>query len=315
MQAIVEVVLPVFGLILCGYFLARSPVLSEEGAKGLTGFVFYVAIPALLFRTVVRGIKTEQLDFTIVYAYFTGAAVIFAVAMVIGRLLFRRSFAEQALMGMTSVFGNTVMLGLPLIYMAFGEAGVVPVSLIVAFHSTLLITATTILLELSRGQRRGYGVIIATALTALLRNPVILALLAGFAWVATGLTLPTVADRFITLLSGAAAPCALAALGASLAAYRLGGDLRESAVVVGLKLLAMPAVVWLLCTWVFPIDPLWAAVAAIIAAQPVGANVFILAQQYDTYTARSASAVLISTILSVLVLALMIARLAPETVG
>ncbi len=311
MQAIVEVVLPVFGLIACGYLLARSPVLSVEGAKGLTGFVFYVAIPALLFRTVARGITTGQLDFTIVYAYFAGAGVVFAAAMVIGWLVFRRSFAEQALMGMASVFGNTVMLGLPLVYMAFGDAGIVPVSLIVAFHSTILITATTLLLELSRGQRRGYGAIVWTALKALLRNPVILALLAGFVWVSTGLALPTMADRFITLLSGAAAPCALAALGASLAVYRLGGDLRESAAVVALKLLALPAVVWLLCTWVFSLDPLWIAVAVIIAAQPVGANVFILAQQYDTYTARSASAVLLSTILSVLVLAVMLANLAP----
>ncbi|MDE0941373.1 MAG: AEC family transporter [Alphaproteobacteria bacterium] len=311
MQAIVEVVLPVFGLIVCGYALARSPVLSVEGAKGLTGFVFYVAIPALLFRIVAKGIATDELDFTIVYAYFTGVGVVFVFAMVLGRFVFRRSFAEQALMGMTAVFGNTVMLGLPLIYMAFGDAGIVPVTLIIAFHSTILITATTLLLELSRGQRRGFALIIWAALKALIKNPVILALLAGLAWAMTGQTLPAVLDRFINLLSGAAAPCALAALGASLATYRLGGDLRECATVVGLKLLGLPVVVWFLCAWVFALDPLWTAVATIIAAQPVGANVFILAQQYDTYTARSASAVLISTILSVLVLAVMLAKLAP----
>ena len=81
---------------------------------------------------------------------------------------------------------------------------------------------------------------------------------------------------------------------------------------MSLKLLALPVVVWLCCTWIFPIDPIWAAVATVIAAQPVGANVFILAQQYDTYTARAASAVLISTILSVLVLGLLLAGLAPQ---
>lgn len=143
--------------------------------------------------------------------------------MVMGRSIFQRSFAEQALMGMSSVFGNAVMLGLPLVYMAFGDEGIVPVTLIIAFHSTILITVTTLLLELSRGQRQGIGRIILTALTTLIRNPVILAVLAGMAWAAVGTSLPTMIDRFINLLSSAAAPCALAALGASLASYRLGG--------------------------------------------------------------------------------------------
>ncbi|MDP6565060.1 MAG: AEC family transporter [Alphaproteobacteria bacterium] len=311
MQIVIEIVAPVFGLIACGYILARTPILTVNGARGLSAFVYYVAIPALLFRTMARGTAFGDVDFAIVYAYYAGATAVYALAMLIGRLVFRRSFAEMALMGLGGVFGNTVMLGIPLIFTAFGEAGVVPITLIVAFHSITLITAATILLEISRGHRGGIGRIVISALSALLRNPVILSLLLGFAWGWTGLAMPIVLDRFIALLVGAAAPCALAALGATLVSFRLGGNLWESVTVVGLKLLVLPLAVWLLAQWVFQLDPVWTAVATIVAAMPVGVNVFMLAEQYETYTARSASAVLISNGLAVVTLTVLLGLLAP----
>lgn len=93
--------------------------------------------------------------------------------------------------------------------------------------------------------------------------------------------------------------------------FKLGGDLRESLALTLFKLAAHPAAVWLLATYVFPLDPTWRAVAVVVAALPVGANVFVLAQSYNIYVARAASAILISTILSVFTVSLLMVVFAP----
>jgi len=311
LQSVIDVVVPVFGLIACGYLVGRTPLLTAERLKGLTNFVFYIAIPALLFRTLGHGLPGDRLDLDVVYAYFGAAALLFVAAMVLARLGFRLSFTEQALFAMGTVFSNTVMLGIPLVYTAFGEAGMAPVTLIVAFHSLLLIGVPTLLIEIGRGKGAGIGPVLAAVGGSLVRNPVIVALVVGLAWGGLALPVPDLLDRFIGLLSGAAAPCALVALGASLAAFRLGGNLPESIVITDLKLIVHPLLVWLLAVHVFELTPMWQAVAVLVAALPVGANVFVLAQSYDIYVARAASSVLISTAISVFSVAVLLAWLGP----
>lgn len=310
MDTTFEIVLPVFGLIACGYALARTPLLTPEGVRGLTNFVFYVAIPALLFRTVGRGVPADALNPGIVVAYFGSTLALYGGSMLLGRLAFALPFAESALLGMGATFANSVMLGIPLIYAAFGEAGVVPMTLIVTFHSVIMLGLTTVLIEIGRGRGDLRRLPLVT-LAALARNPIIVAIAVGLLWAATGLTLPLAADRFITLLSGAAAPCALASLGASLTEFRIAGNLNESLTMVALKLIAHPLLVYLVAAYVLGLDPQLTALLTIVAALPVGANVFVMAQRYEVYLQRSASGVLISTALAVASVAALMAWLVP----
>ena len=319
MSGILGIVLPVFALVLAGYIGGRARWLSEEGIKGLSSFVFYLAIPALLFRTLARGEIPEALDFDIVFAYFSGAFLVMGVAWAAGRLVFANGAGELALMGMGSMYSNTVLLGIPLVYAVFGEPGILPMMMIVTFHSLILLPLTMILIELGRAGGRaadnpggGARRVAASTAASVFKNPVILSMLAGLAYNISGLALPGPVDSFAGLLGGASAPCALFALGATLAAYRLGGDLRESLVVVALKLLLHPLAVWLAATQIFALSPVWAAVATLTAALPSGVNVFVIARQYDIYLARASAIILISTGLSVLTLAALIAWLAPS---
>ena len=311
MQAVVEIVLPVFGLVLAGWALAQTSVLSKEGVRGLSNFVFFIAIPALLFRTMARGVIPENVDWGIILSYFGGSLLLFAATLPFGRLAFRLRVDEAAVLAMGATFSNTVMLGVPLVLAAFGEQGLLPIMMIVAFHSTTLISLATIVVEASRGRRGGRIRMVWTTLKALAQNPVLVAMAVGLTWGAAGLPIPKPIDRFTQLLGGAAAPCALFALGATLAGYRIAGSLSESLTMVALKLVAHPLVVWLLATRVFTMDPMWAAIATITAALPIGANVFVLAQKYDIYVQRSTSATLISTALGVITLALLLGLLAP----
>ena len=136
------------------------------------------------------------------------------------------------------------------------------------------------------------------------------ALAAGLVWSLAGPPLPDLLDRFLDLLGRGAVPCALFALGATMTGYRIAGDLKDSAAIVALKLGLHPLIVWLVATQIFALSPLHTAVATIVASLPVGVNVFILARAYDTYVRRSASAVLISTALSVVTTGLVLAQFA-----
>lgn len=311
MQVAIEIVLPVFALILCGHLFARGGLMGEPGVQGISDFVFFLAIPALLFRSTAGGALSHAAGFDILFAYYLPVAGVYLLAMALVRWVFRLDFATQAIVAINATFSNAVLIGIPLVFTAFGPPGEGPLLLIVSIHSLLLISLTTILVEIGRGGGAGAGRVAAKTTAALVRNPMLIAIALGSAWGAAGWSLPGPLDTFTRLLAGAAPPAALFALGATLAHLRVGGDLRDVAVIVALKLLLQPALVWASATWVFRLSAMETAVAVIVAALPTGANPFILAQRYGLYVRRSVSTVLISTVLSVASAALLLAWYAP----
>jgi malonate transporter and related proteins len=259
-----------------------------------------------MFRTVVRNALPSAEDLNIIAVYYGGSYLLYFAAVLIGRLLFRLPLDQLAIFGMGSVYGNSVMLGLPLVYAIYGEAGMLPLLIIISFHNPMFITLTALIIELGRGQNRSKLQILVTSLKTMASNPVVIAICLALPLVLLDVTLPKPVDRFTDLLGAAAAPCALFALGASLVDYRIAGKLDESLTIVGLKLIVHPLIIWILATYVLVLDPMWAAVATLAAALPTGANVFIYSSGYGIYVARATSATLISTGLSVFSVALLL---------
>jgi len=299
METTLNIILPVFGLVICGYLVGLTKILNEEGIDGLTNFVFYVAIPVLMFRSILNSEFPDLEDMGILTAYFGGCYLTFLIALVFGKTAFRLPLKELAIFGMGSMYGNTVMLGLPLIYAIYGEAGMVPILLIVGFHNPFLITLTAIVVEMGRSERTDWGSVLYSALKILMKNPVVIAILFAIAWRSIGIPTLVPVDRFAELLGEAAAPCALFALGASLTTYKIAGNINESISIVVLKLFLHPFLVWVLAYYVFNLNPVWVAIATITAALPTGANVFIYSRGFGIYVARATSATLISTGLSI----------------
>jgi len=306
MEMTFGIVLPVFGLVLCGYLVGRTRILTREGIHGLTNFVFYVAVPVLMFRTVARNDIPDLTDLSILAAYYGGSYILYFIAVVVGRLLFKLPLDQLAIFGMGTIYGNTLMLGLPIVFALYGEAGMLPLLILVSFHNPMFITLTALMIEIGRGANKPKHEIMLTALKTLSSNPVVIAICLALPITYFGWSLPKPVDRFGELLSAAAAPCALFALGASLVEYRVAGKIDESLSIVALKLVAHPLIVFALSTYVFELEPMWAAVAIIMAALPTGANVFIYASGYGIYVARATSATLISTGLSVFTVALVL---------
>lgn len=311
MSALVNIIAPVFALIVVGFAVAKTPIWTSGSSASFQKFVYYVAIPTLLFGKLASGRAFDGVEPLIAAAYFGGCLVTMALTMIFSRLVFRIPGEEHALIGMAGGFSNTVMLGIPLIVLTFGDAAVGPITAIIAFNAMILLPVTTLLIEAARGgasQRRLRSILFAP-IPPMFRNPILIGIVCGAAWSFTGLGLAAPVEGYIGLLSDAAGPCALFALGAGLADYKVGGRIAEVTTMTFFKLVAHPLIVWILCRLVFNLDPLTTGVATMMAAVPVGATVFVLAHQYDRFVGPVSSSILISTGLSAVTLAAVIALL------
>jgi len=311
MVALFEIVLPVFALVAVGYAVARTPAISAEGMRGIAEFVYWVAIPALLFRTMASTAPPAGDDVATLATYFLSCFLVFGLTMVFVRVAFGVRMAEGSVLGMGATFGNSVMLGIPLVQRSYGAEGLAALLLIISVHAALLFTLATVMMEIGRGKSGGANLTAAlkSAGRSAARNPMILAIFAGLIASILGFRLPGPVDRAAELLSAAGIPCALFALGSGLIGIRPGRDLMVPLAVTVIKLVVLPALVYVAGRWVFDLTPLALAVSVICAALPTGNNAFIFAQRHQLGVERSASAVLISTALSVATLAALLGLL------
>ncbi|MHA1524894.1 MAG: AEC family transporter [Alphaproteobacteria bacterium] len=309
MDQIIDIVLPVFGLLAVGYLAARLGLLSDAVAEGLTKYVFYVAIPLLIFRSIVNAPAPQTSPWGLLLAYFTGAAVAWAAATIIGRFAMGREPRLAAIMGLGAGYSNTVLLGLPLVLITFGDAGAIPFFILLTFHLPIMTTACVVHMELAQGRELGIFRIARASLKGLITQPVVVGLIAGVVYRLTGLPIPEIADKVARELANTAIPCALFALGLTMNRYGILAGLRPAMVITALKLVVHPAVVWLMATYVVGLDILTASVITVFAAAPTGINPFMFATNYKIGVAEISSAIALTTGVAVVTISILLALL------
>lgn len=310
MNAVFEVVFPVFSIVILSFGLARVGVFNASTSEGLTRFMFYVAVPAMLFRT----LATTELPTTVPWAYlgaFYGASfAMFFAGAVLSRVVFHWSRRDQGIGAITASYSNMVMLGFPLIISAFGDAGAVPLFILLAFQATLMFPATTWMIEVYGREKADVRPKIFVGAVKLLINPVILSLVLGVTANLLSVSIGGVVATILSTISAAAPACALVALGSGLAQYELRGELNTSLLLLALKGFAHPALVWIGC-WIFDIQPLWTQVAVLLAAMPTGINAFIFARNYDVRVAVVTKTIVLGTLLSMVTVSLLLKLFLP----
>ena len=249
-MTVISTVAPIFALICIGYVAGRSGLVSDQATKGLSEFTFTLAIPAMLFRKMATATLPDAAPLAILSAYLVIGASIWCASYVVARHFLARSPLDSVSIAKSSVFGNVVMLGIPLSLAAFGEAAAAPIAIIIAAHSPVLWLASAIQLAWVKRQQQVLSApTVARDLAAvLLKNAIILAVLAGTLWQRTGIGLPPLIDKVLILLGSAGIPCALVALGLSLVRFRIAGQTPTLTMILCLKLIAMPIFAILGCS-------------------------------------------------------------------
>ncbi len=304
MGAIAGIVAPIFALIGLGAAARYWRWIDPAGQRGINDLTFYLLIPALLFSAVAEAQVIAGLDVAVVY--FSCCLTVFAAGLLLARRVLQARLDQATVIGLNCAYGNTVMLGLPIVSAAFGPQGVAILLPIIALHSAVLLPLATVLIE-AGGVQDGHPVMKAIrTLPSLGRNPVIVAIVVALLWRVIGVPVPVPLHRLTTLLAAAGPALALFSLGASLPGFAMQGSLRETGIATVLKLAIFPLLVWVVAR-VVGLGPVPIAVAVLTAGAPTGANAFFLARRTGTLASESAGTVVVSTALSVLTLTALLA--------
>lgn len=299
MQALAEVILPVFLVIGFGYGAARLGVLSAATVDGLTVFSQRIAIPCLLFSAVATLELGTAFRPGMLASFYLGAAGGFLAGLLGARLLFGRSWEDAVAVGFCCLFSNSVLLGVPITERAYGSAALANTFAIVALHAPFCYLLGITAMESVRSRGRGIGAAMLGVLREMARNPLMIGVALGFAVNLSGLPLPAVAGEALAVMVGAAIPVALFGLGGVLHRYRPEGDLRLIAMVCAISLGLHPGLAWGLGTALGLEDGQLRA-AVLTAAMAPGVNAYLFASLYGRAMRVAASSVLLATILSTL---------------
>lgn len=314
MQAVFDIILPVFGLIALGYFAARTGWVKDGAVDGLTRIVFDVAIPMLLFRTMVKIEMPEVSPWGLWGAYFAGCAATWAIAIFVSRRILGQPGDVAAVIGFGSSYANTVLIGIPLVLMVYGDAGAPPLVMIISVHLPVMTFIATMLVSAAQGTSVSVVQLARETLMSLVRQPLIIGLLAGVAYRQTGLAVPGAVEDIIGRIADGAIPFALFAMGLSIKRYGFAGDLPAAGLVTVLKLVFHPLAVWFLASQVFGLPPAWTGVATVFAATPPGINAYLFAVRYDVAAPAVSSAVALGTAIAVVTVSLVLYLLATQAV-
>ncbi|MCY4178713.1 MAG: AEC family transporter [Litoreibacter sp.] len=295
--------LPFFAVIGLGYWAGRARFFTEEATAYLTKFVFYFALSAMLFRFSANLSFAEVFDSDFVITYLVATMLVYIFASLVS--LLRRLPVEQvAIEAQCAVIGNVGFLGIPMLALLLGEAAIGPIMLVLAVDLIVFGSLVVILITGSRDGRVSPA-ILKTVGMGLVKNPMIVSISLGFAWAALALPIPRPMNEFLTILGGAATPCALFAIGASLAS-KSAERLEVAGWLSFCKLVLHPLAVAVMALWLLPVEPYSASVMIAAAALPVAGNVFIIAQHYGVAPARVSASILISTMVSIITVSLVI---------
>ena len=303
MLAIFLKTLPFFAVIGLGFMAGRTRFLTADATASLTRFVFYFPLSAMLFGFAARLSLAEIFDLRYVLAYLAASLAVWGLVFAVGRLR-RLALTEAAMEAHAAVSGNTGFLGVPLLVKLIGPAAAAPVMMVLTIDMVLFSSLITLVITAAREGRVRPETLVPLA-RGLLANPMIVSIVLGFVWSGAGLPLPGPLDEFLTLLGAAATPCALFAIGASLAGRRADRP-AAAAWISAVKLLVHPALA-LAVGLALGVDPFALGVMVAAASLPVAGNAFILAQHYGVAPQRVSTAILISTAVSIVTVSAVIA--------
>ncbi|MCW8915238.1 MAG: AEC family transporter [Magnetovibrio sp.] len=312
MDALINVVFPVFAIVGLGYLSGVIKILGPESAQALNRFVYYFALPPLLFMFTATTTVGEIFNGPFIFSYLLGTLITLCIAIGVSRFVFGENLAIVSMFGFGAVFANSAYMGIPLFLTAFGEDGTLPAVVATLASNIILIGAIIAALETTRAKGSSASRVMIEVSTTLIKNPILMAPLVGIVFSLLVWPVPRPLTNFFDLLGASAGPAALFALGLSLVNKPLLGDLAEISWMVVLKLTVQPFFTFIMVYYVFELDPFWAKSAVILAALPSGAMVFVIAQQYNTMVNRAAAGVVASTALSLVSISVLLVVLGLE---
>lgn len=300
MLSIFITILPVFLIAGIGYLSAKTGYLSIELSKHLNTFTIRLAIPVLVFNAI------HNLDFNRAYnapmllGYYIGGLTCFIVGVFLAKKIWKRSNSEAVAVGFCALFSNTVLMGLPIIERAYGTHALAPVFAIISLHVIILYSIGMVAMEIAQREKdSNIGNAFLKAGKSIIANPLMWGAMSGIIFNVLNIPIAEPIEAALKLIAATGLPAALIALGIALTQYKIKTEFSESLMVATLSLFLQPVVALIISHYIFHAPPELARTAVLVGAMPPGMNIYIFATMYKKAENLAASALLISTILSI----------------
>lgn len=306
MADIAGLLFPFFGLIFIGYLAGRITKQPAEALGWLNTFIIYAALPALFFKLVAKTPIDQLARMDFVGLSLLATYSVFALLFVIGYVIRRNSLSDATIQSFAGSYGNIGYMGPGLALLAFGDRAAVPVALIVCLENAMHFITAPALMAVAGGDKRSPLKLAADVAKKVLTHPFILSVIAGFMAAFIGWHPQQPVQQLVDYLAQSAAPCALFAMGVTLALRPLKRVPVEISYIVPAKLLLHPLLAYVILSSFGSFDPVWVSTAVLLAALPTATNVFVIGQQYQVWQERASATILISTVLSVFTVTLVL---------
>lgn len=300
MSDVIGLVLPFFALIFVGFFVARIAPQPLDALGWMNTFVVYLALPALFFQLLSQTPFEQLTEWQFIFGSVLSTYIVFSLMFVASVLLSGGDIASSTIKGLASAYGNIGYMGPGLTLVVFGPEAAVPVALIFCFENVMHFAIAPTLMALSGEERHPPSHLALGVLRRIALHPFIIATVFGVVAAYFAIVPPAPVERFLQFLANAAAPCALFAMGVTLALRPLKRIPTELAPIAALKLIIHPAICYLTLSWIGNFSPVWMFSAVLLAALPTATNVFVIAQQYKVWVERASASILLTTLISVL---------------
>ena len=302
MQALLEVVFPVFIIVGYGYLAAWRKWVSETTIDGVMSFAQNFAVPLLLFSGISQINLGQNFHAPLLLSFYAGAFAGGAFAFLGARYIFKRSLTDCVAIGFIGLFSNSLLLGIPITERAYGTDALGWNFAIVSIHAPILYSVGIAFMEYAKAKGQGLSPakLARQIARSVLRNPLVLGIAAGWIVNIGQIELPKFAWDAVGMMKSAAIPAALFGLGGVLVRYKPEGDMRVILWAITASLLVHPLITYGMGHFVFDLETGALRSATITAAMAPGVNTYIFADMYGAARRVVASSILIGTGLTVI---------------
>jgi len=293
----INAVAPIFIIVFFGIFLKKKNIINDNFTSVSTNVVFKIALPALMFKDVAATDFKSVFDIKLIAYSLAGTVVLFLLLYAVCTFLVTDRQARGAFI--QGVFrGNYAIIGIPLAYSAFGQAGLIKGAVLLAFVIPLYNVLAVIVLSVT-SPKRDSSKSTSNIFINILTNPLIIAIVLALPFSYFQVQLPQVIMKAVDYMSALAIPLALLGMGGSFsfASIKRNFSLGISAAVMKI---AVTPVIFTLVAYYLGFRRVELGVLFILFGAPTAVSSYIMAKAMDSDSDLAANIVLMTTMGSVL---------------
>lgn len=306
MNSVIFTILGVFGYVFIGYLLKKFRIVPLQLEKIFSTFSFNVLLPIALITNFWLITFPNFVITKLLVSFFGAGIIVFILSFFIAKKLFSFKIDDSALYGLGACFGNSVALGIPLMYSILGPINAMPYMILVLFHGIIHFTYTTLIIESYRNRKKSNFKKIIKTVLGLAQNVVLAGMLVGLALNYYEIFFPEQLKVILLPITKVALPTVLISLGMGLAGFKLTSNFSHSIILTAIKNFLHPLIAFVLAKYIFFMSPLLIFIVTMAAALPSGTQTYYFSYRYNSLQNIISANVVLSTFVSFFTLSLIL---------